>query len=228
MGGGRVRRMNIIAIASQKGGAGKSTFAVNLATLADRPGAPALLLDTDPQASLSVWHDLRKARTPLSVPCRPEELSEVLDAARRHGSVEWAFIDGPPQNNADIFAMMEAATLILIPARPSVFDIASVADTIDLARRVKRPFFVALNGVPPKRGITEAPIVSQARREIAAMGAPLWRGAISLRAAYAHALASGEAVTEFEGGGPAAEEMRQLWQDVSEAARAMSAYQKAG
>ena len=118
--------MNIIAIASQKGGAGKSTFAVNLAALADQASGPAILIDTDPQASLSVWQNLRRSRSPLLVPCRASELGAVLDTARRHGSVEWVFIDGPPQNNDDIAAMMCAATLVLIPARPAVFASALV------------------------------------------------------------------------------------------------------
>lgn len=219
--------MNVIAIASQKGGAGKSTFAVNLATLANVKGAPSLLIDTDPQGSISVWHKLRRARTPVLVPCRTDELAEVLDTARQN-KIDWVFIDGPPQNNDDIAAMMEAATLVLIPTRAAVFDLASVAATIGMARRVRRPFFVALNAVPPKRGIAETPMVMAARKAIKDMGAPLWRGAVVQRGVYTQALASGESVTEFETGGAAAEEMRLLWRDVSQAARAMAAYQEAG
>jgi chromosome partitioning protein len=219
--------VHIIAIASQKGGAGKSTFAANLATLADREGAPVLLIDTDRQGSLSVWHKLRAARTPLLVPCRPDELGNVLDTARRHGGIEWVFIDGPPQNNEEIAAMMLPATLVLIPTRLAVFDLAAVPATIAMARKVRRPFFVALNAVPPKRGVMDSPMVTAARGAIRDMGAPVWRGAVAQRAVYQHALASGQAVTEFESSGPAAEEMRQLWRDVSEAARAMANYQKA-
>jgi chromosome partitioning protein len=219
--------VNIIAIASQKGGAGKSTFAVNLAALAEETSAPAILIDTDPQASLSVWHKLRRSRSPLLVPCRASELSAVLDTARRHGGVEWVFIDGPPQNNEDIALMMRAATLVLIPARPAVFDLASTSATIDMAKRLRRPFFVALNAVPPKRGVAEAPTVIAARKAIREMGAPVWRGTVAQRAAYTRALASGEAVTEFEAEGAAAHEMRLLWRDVSVAARAMAAYRQA-
>jgi hypothetical protein len=51
---------------------------------------------------------------------------------------------------------------------------------------------------------------------------------VAQRAVYGHALQSGQGVTEFEQSGPATEEMRQLWHDVSEAARAMAHYQKAG
>jgi chromosome partitioning protein len=219
--------MLVVAIASQKGGAGKSTFAVNLATLADAEGAPSLLIDTDAQGSLTVWHKLRRARTPLLVPCRANEIPEVLSTAQRAGGVEWVFIDGPPQNNEAIAAMMRPATLVLIPTRPAVFDLASVPATIAMARRVGRPFFVALNAVPPKRGIMESPIVAATRKAIKDMGAPVWRGAVAQRAVYSHALASGRAVSEVETAGPAVDEMRLLWNDVSQAARAMAHYQEA-
>jgi chromosome partitioning protein len=186
------------------------------------------LIDTDAQGSLTVWHNLRALPTPLLVSCRADELDDVLNTARQSGNVEWAFIDGPPQADETIAAMMRPATLVLIPTRPSVFDIASVPTTIAMARKVKRPFFVALNAVPPKHGLLESPVVTAARKSIRDMGAPVWRGAVAQRAVYAHALASGQAVTEFEKAGPATLEMRQLWHDVSEAARAMAHYQKAG
>lgn len=218
--------MYTISIASQKGGAGKSTFAVNLATLADAADAPALLIDTDVQGSLGVWHKLRGLPTPLLISCRADELDEVLAAARQRGDIKWAFVDGPPQADETITTIMRAATLVLIPTRPSLFDIASVPTTIAMARRVKRPFFVALNAVPAKRGLFESPIVTAARKSIRDMGAPVWRGAVAQRAVYSHALASGQAVTEFEKAGPATLEMRQLWQDVSQASRAMANYDK--
>ena len=218
--------MFTIAIASQKGGAGKSTFAVNLAALADAEGAPALLVDTDAQGSLAVWHNQRGRPTPLLESCPADRLEDVLHEARERGDIEWAFIDGPPQADETTATIMRAATLVLIPTRPALFDIASVPTTIATARRVKRPFFVALNAVPAKRGMFESPVVSAARKSIRDMGAPAWRGAVAQRAVYTHALASGQAVTEFEKSGPATDEMRQLWQDVSQAARAMARYER--
>jgi chromosome partitioning protein len=219
--------MYVIAIASQKGGAGKSTFAVNLATLADRENAPSLLVDTDAQGSLAIWYKARGARTPLLVSCAAADLPDVLETARRHKTIEWVFIDGPAMADEDVAATMKSATLVLIPTRPAVFDLASLPATIAVARNTRKPFFVALNAVPPKRGIAESPIVGAARKAVRDMGAPIWRGAVAQRAVYAHALASGQAVTEFETAGPANDEMRQLWRDVSEAARAMAHHRAA-
>jgi chromosome partitioning protein len=216
--------MHIIAIASQKGGAGKSTFAANLAGLADAEHAPALLIDTDAQGSLTVWRQLRRKRTPLIVGCRAGDIGEVIETARQHRMVEWVFIDGPPHSDADIAAMMRAATLVVIPTRTGVFDLAAIESTVELARDVRRPFFVALNAVPPKRGIAESTAALDARKAIKDMRAPVWRGAVAQRVVYAQALATGQTVAEFEPDGPAAEEMRRLWTDVRQAARAMAAH----
>lgn len=51
--------MNVLVFASRKGGSGKSTLAVHLAVHAAKPSKPTLLIDTDPQGSLSLWHELR-------------------------------------------------------------------------------------------------------------------------------------------------------------------------
>ena len=46
--------MKVIAVASQKGGTGKTTLCGHLAVQAERMGAgPVALIDTDPQGSLS-------------------------------------------------------------------------------------------------------------------------------------------------------------------------------
>jgi chromosome partitioning protein len=214
--------MRVVAIASQKGGAGKSTFAVNLAVLANRQAEPALLIDMDEQGSLSVWQGLRKAGTPLVVPSRPEELGEVLEAARRDGRIEWAFLDAPPLSNESVAEMMMAASLVVIPARPAVFDLAAIASTVAMAHELQRPFFVALNAAPPRRGLTEAPDVISARRAIREMNAPVWRGAVAQRSALAQALACGLAAVEFEPNGAAAREMNNLWSDVQRVSEAMA------
>ena len=57
--------MQIIALISQKGGAGKTTLAIALAVAAERAGVTSVLVDLDPQASAAQWSDLREAETPV-------------------------------------------------------------------------------------------------------------------------------------------------------------------
>src|ERR1700741_702261 len=59
--------MNVITLASRKGGAGKSTLTAQLAAQCHVSGKRTLIIDADPQGSLSLWHSLRKDGLPKLV-----------------------------------------------------------------------------------------------------------------------------------------------------------------
>src|SRR3954470_11057742 len=67
--GSQKTRMYVIVLASQKGGVGKTTLAAHLAVIAEAAGdGPAVLIDTDPQGSLSAWWNVREANSPALAP----------------------------------------------------------------------------------------------------------------------------------------------------------------
>jgi chromosome partitioning protein len=56
--------MNVITLASRKGGSGKSTLTAHLAAFAQKLGKRSLILDADPQGSLTLWHSMRRDGQP--------------------------------------------------------------------------------------------------------------------------------------------------------------------
>jgi chromosome partitioning protein len=67
-----------IAVVAQKGGAGKTTLAINLAAAADRAGEVALIIDTDPQASACEWASWRKGSPPEVIDSAPPRLAAKI------------------------------------------------------------------------------------------------------------------------------------------------------
>ena len=192
--------MIVVTVASRKGGSGKSTLTANLAAFADKASRRCLLIDADPQGSLSLWHDLRKsAEPPLRTAVRGVE---NLVAAAKQAGFEWVFIDTPPQMSGIVNDAIRAATLVVIPARPSVFDLDAVKETIAYARERRKPYAVVLNGAPAKRDGAESPLCTQARDSLETLRAPVWFGQITHRTTYSLALAGGQGAREFDAGVP--------------------------
>ena len=141
--------MNVLAFASRKGGAGKSTLAAHLAVHVHRPTRPCLLIDDDPQGSLTLWNELR-AEFGLPLKIVKRGIAHTVKKAMRNG-VDWVFIDTPPNNSVSVIEAIEAATLVIIPCRPGLLDIDAVQETIVLARQARTPYAVVFNAAPPKR-----------------------------------------------------------------------------
>ena len=138
--------MNVIVFASRKGGSGKSTLAAHLAAFAHKPSRPCLLIDTDPQGSLALWHKLRNdAELPLKATQRG--VGDIVKAAKRDGT-EWVFIDTAPNMSASVTDAIRAATLVVVPCRPGVFDLEAVKESVAFARELRKPYAVVINGAP--------------------------------------------------------------------------------
>jgi chromosome partitioning protein len=219
--------MNVIVFASRKGGSGKSTLTAHLAAHVHRNSHPVLLVDADPQGSLTLWQRLRGTGEPPLV-YGAEGVSDIIRAAQREG-YEWVFIDTPPNMSAVITDAVYAATLVIIPARLTLFDLAAVKETMDLARKLGKPFAVVINGVPARRDQAESPYVREARKVLNSLNVPVWSGQITNRTAYSLALAEGEGAQEYDARSEAAAEVSALWTAISKSVEAINgAYEAAG
>ena len=218
--------MNVLVFASRKGGSGKSTLAAHLAAHITRPSRPTLLVDADPQGSLSLWQELR-GQEELALKRGSRGLAETLTSAKREGYA-WAFIDTPPNKSAAVVEAIRCATLLVIPTRPSLFDLAAVQDTIELARELRKPYAVVINAAPARRNDTDVSVVTEARAALEELKVPVWSGQITHRADFSLALQAGEGAKEFDPTSAAAQEIAQLWRAIDRSVKAINgAYKEA-
>ncbi len=209
--------MRVVVVASQKGGAGKSTLAAHFATLADAMAGkgkrPALLLDCDPQGSLAFWHSRRESPRPQLAQIAASDAPAVLDEARAAG-VQWAIIDSPPHNAPAVNALMRLASLVVVPVRPAPFDLVAASVTIEAAQALGARAVAILNHAPPPSRHGEAATTVEARTVLEGFGAEVLAGQVSRRAALEHALINGSAVNEYEPDGRAAQEIAAAWRQI--------------
>jgi chromosome partitioning protein len=204
--------MHIVAFASRKGGSGKSTLAAHLALHAHRELQRCLLIDEDPQGSLTLWNALRQ-KTALPIKRVKRELADVLKKAKRR-DMHWVFIDTPANVSSSVVGAIHAARLVIIPCRPGLLDIDAVQETIDFCRRLGTPYAVVLNGAPPKRENIESPVVTAARQCLAEFNVPVWGGQITHRVSYSLAVSRGEGVQEQTLDPSSCVEIARLWQAI--------------
>lgn len=197
--------MKVIAIISQKGGAGKTTIAVHLAVQAASKGKSAIILDLDPQASATGWKDNRKEEKPEVASIQPARLSPVLDSLKKAGA-DFVFLDTAPHSeNASLLAA-QISDFILVPCRPAFLDLKAIESTANLIKLAGKKGFAVLNCVPPRGSIS-----GEAGAVLSGYGLEVIPVQLGNRAAYTHSLAAGQAASEYEPNGKASEEINALY-----------------
>ena len=197
--------MLTIAIVSQKGGAGKTTLALNLAVASELADRSAVVVDLDPQASAAAWADSREAEAPVVVSAQAARLAEVLDTAREHGAA-LTLIDTAPHAEAAALTAARAADLVLVPCRPSILDLRAVSASHDIAKLAGTPAAAVLCAIPARGSLaTEAQSALEAYD-----GLPVAPVRIGHRATFVHAMTAGQGAQEYEPRGKAAREIARL------------------
>ncbi len=186
--------MKVITMASRKGGAGKSTLTAHLAAYCHTAGHRCIVIDADPQGSITLWHSLRTDRQP-DLRSGARGIDRALAMAMVEG-YEWAFIDTAASMWVVAQEAIRAATLVAVPARPGFFDLNAVRETVAAARERNKPYAVVLNAAPVKRDDKEAPAVVQSRAFFDKLNIPVWSGQVSQRTGYVLTLAAGSSIGE--------------------------------
>lgn len=200
--------MKIIVITSQKGGSGKTTLAAHLAVEAERVGdAPAWLIDTDEQGTLSQWHERREAETPQRAEMPFARLAAGLTNMAERGAA-YCFIDTAPTISSQSASLIDLADLVLIPVRPSPADLWAVAETVTLVKNAGKPFLFVLTQAKPQATITAQTVAALSQHGRVA------QSFIADRVPYAGAMTGGRTAPELLPKSAAAQEIASLWSDV--------------
>jgi chromosome partitioning protein len=200
--------MKKVALISQKGGSGKSTLSLHLATEASRKGKKVLVIDLDPQGNAVRWAGRRGDLPPDVSAESPAALDDVLRDAEAE-SYDLVVFDTAPNADRTALRAAKAADLIMIPCRPSQFDLEAIGATLDLCEVAKRPAIVVLNAAPIRSRVVE-----EAREAIAERGATVCPVIIRDRVALRHCMPDGRVAAELDPESAAAKEITGLYNNM--------------
>ena len=200
--------MKTIAVASAKGGTGKSTVTALLAVRAsqDTPRVAMMDLNFD-QGSLTQWWGLRGS--PDSPKLVDEDDIENIprDAKKLAADYDWLFIDTPPLDMDVIEQAIAIADAVVIPVKAGFFDIMASQAVVEMCQQRRKPFSLLLNAMDTKFKV----LMRQARVAFVEVG-PMFATQIDHRLPYIQALSKGK--TGGETDKSAREEVDALWTEV--------------
>lgn len=204
----------VFNIAQQKGGAGKTTVAVNLAVAWTKPrGKRVALLDVDPQGSSSVWYEAREhylGSDDTGLTFRRSSGSRAVNEARALArDHDVVVVDMPPHATTAANAVIAAASLVVVPVQPSPLDFWATLPTLEVASAAKKPALLVLNRVPPRALLTATMITRLGDYKVRVAKSPLGN-----RIAFAESVGAGRTVLETKPGSKAAGEVRALAREL--------------
>lgn len=184
--------MPIIAVSNPKGGVGKSTATLLMATYLAEQGASVCVLDADPNQPIYDWKTQGQSKTTLEVVGGVKEstLMDVLDGLNH----QFVFIDLEGTASVMVSRSIAMADFVIVPLQASAVDVRQAAKAIRAVRDEEKvaqrsnparriPYRVVMTRTPAPG----APVSSVQRlleQEIVAAGIDRFKTNLAERLAY--------------------------------------------
>jgi chromosome partitioning protein len=202
--------MKMIAFVARKGGVSKTTLTAHIAVTASA-SHPVILVDADPQHSLTDWWNDREADTPALMDVTVGRLSAEL--AKVEGEDGLVMVDTPAFDSGIVATVIHDADLVVIPVKPSPHDLRSIGVTVEAVQKAGKPYVFVIT-----QAIGGASLTTQARAVLAESG-PVVDTVMHNRVAYAGAMTDGRTVLETDPHGKAAVEVAAIYHDIMKSFR---------
>lgn len=167
------------------------------------------ILEIDRQATITQWAQVRQGRPPDVAQTTADKLAGILGRLAS-AAYDYAFIDTPGVDSPGTNSAIKISDLCLIPCRPTPADLRAMAPTLGAIHRLERNFAFVLNQAPPR-----SYRVRDTAEGLKVLGL-LADVTVVLRNDHQDAIGTGQGVTELNPEGPAADEIRRLWQWITE------------
>ena len=205
----------IISIANPKGGVGKTTLTVNLATTLISKYPDTRILELDLQRSSSLWAGYRAERgitpeIPVSAVSSVKQIPAVASPYQGNSRallvVDCGGIDSDFNREA-----MSVSDLVIIPTRPSQVEVYALTRAMSVLKAVGRTGYVVNNGSFPA-SISKLTDLAEYVNEMD--GFKLLHTVVRLRADFQDAYGAGMSVLEYNRNSKAAEEIAALAKEI--------------
>jgi chromosome partitioning protein len=186
------------AVVYQKGGVGKTTIAVHLATHFAQSG-PTLLIDGDPQESSATWAGWRREHRDLKSPTTVRLRGKAVYDEGLALSANFAntVIDAGGRDGAGLRNALLLAERLIIPIGNSGMDAAPLDEFMDRVEEA-RAFNRSLEVMVLLSRIDSRSQDEELRAFVEERGLPLFSTNIGERAVYRHSTGEGLTVNEYK------------------------------
>lgn len=206
----------VITFLNLKGGCGKTTLSIHVASTLALAGKKVMLIDADEQMSAVHWAETREQEPLFTITGIP---SNTIHKQIKLMEADYDFIivDGPPRTSSVSRSCVVASDLVLIPVTPSPYDVWAANEIIDILDNVKTSlvdYKKILSAIIINRKIANTNLGKEVESALAEYGIPILKTIIHQRISYAESAANGTSVIEEDPDSIAGKEIRSLVEEI--------------
>ena len=201
--------MPIITIASTKGGVGKSTFAINLATTMIKNGSKVAILDADSQSTVSKWSKIREymnsqgdsLQSFFVASANGDALLEIANDKKNQGYR--VLIDSPGVDDPNMRSALLRSDFVITTCSPSPVDLWEIETLMKIMRQLKTiqnrkiPLILIFNKVPSTHSQSAITTALNFLNENNIIPDFILKSTIKERASFKHSIKDGRGVVEY-------------------------------